>query len=56
MDETIGTQIPEEVVKGGSCNTAAAGYLNGTHPTTVGELKDVNVCFSFIQNSCHNNT
>ena len=54
MDETIGTQIPEEVVKGGSCNTAAAGYLNGTHPTTVGELKDVNVCFSFIHNSCHN--
>ena len=57
VDETIGAQIPEEVVSGGRCNTAAAGYLNGTHPTTVGELKDVNVCFSFANNSCyHNNT
>ena len=56
MDETIGTQIPEEVpVKASSCNTAAAGYLNGTHPTTVGELKDVNVCFSFNHNSCADN-
>ena len=54
MDEAIGTQIPEEVVDSYSCGTNVAGYLNGTHPSTVGELKDVNVCFSF--NCSHNNT
>ena len=43
MDETIGTQIPEEFVDPYSCGTAAPGYLNGTHPSSVGELKDVNV-------------
>ena len=55
MDETIGTQIPEEVVDPHSCGTDASGYLNGTHPSTVGELKDVNVCFSFNHNSCADN-
>ena len=53
MDEAIGTQIPEEVVEYLSCGTHAAGYLNGTHPSTVGELKDVNVCFSSSSNSCY---
>ena len=52
MDEAIGTQIPEEVVDPLSCGTRAAGYLNGTHPSTVGELKDVNVCFSWGSDSC----
>ena len=51
MDETIGTQIPEEVVDPQSCGTYGAGYLNGTHPSTVGELKDVKVCFSYNSDS-----
>jgi len=55
MDEAIGTQIPEEVVDPSSCGTYLAGYLNGTHPSTVGELKDVNVCFSWSSDSCHGN-
>ena len=52
MDEAIGTQIPEEVVFPYRCGTNVAGYLNGTHPSTVGELKDVNVCFSADGYSC----
>ena len=55
MDEAIGTQIPEEYVDPHSCGTIAAGYLNGTHPSTVGELKDVNVCFSFGPDPCWRN-
>ena len=55
MDETIGTQIPEEVVDHHSCGTWAPGYLNGTHPSTVGELKDVNVCFFSYNSSCFYN-
>ena len=56
MDEAIGTQIPEEVVDPKSCGTDAAGYLNGTHPSTVGELKDVKVCFSWDGDSCWRNS
>ena len=55
MDEAIGTQIPEEVVDRYSCGTYLAGYLNGTHPSTVGEFKDVNVCFSWNSDSCYRN-
>ena len=53
MDEAIGTQIPEESVGSYSCGTHGAGYLDGTHPTTVGEMKDVMVCFSFGSDSCY---
>ena len=55
MDEAIGTQIPEEVVVPYKCGTYVTGYLNGTHPSTVGELKDVNVCFNWVGNSCYRN-
>ena len=55
MDEAIGTQIPEGYVDPKSCGTNAAGYLNGTHPSIIGELKDVNVCFSWTGYSCYLN-
>ena len=55
MDEAIGTQIPEEVVVPYKCGTYVTGYLNGTHPSTVGELKDVNVCFNWNSDLCWQN-
>ena len=56
MDEAIGTQIPEEVSYPESCGTNAVGYLNGTHPTTVGGLKDVKVCYSWDEDSCYDHS
>ena len=39
------SKIPEDDVYGNHCNAAAAGWLNGTHPTVLGETVQREVCF-----------
>ena len=38
------------------CGTAASGWLNGAHPTTLGENVIRTVCFSYDGNSCWQST
>ena len=47
FEEPAGTQIPEEIVPWRSCGTYVAGYISkGTHPKTLGEVVNAEVCFS----------
>jgi len=47
FDEPAGTQMPEYIVDYYHCNAYAPGWLNGTHPTILGETVDRNVCFNY---------
>jgi len=53
IEGDAGTRIPEEVVPRLHCNTYASGWLNGRHPTTIGETVETVVCFNYYDNSCH---
>ena len=39
------SKIPEDIVDGNHCNAQAAGWLNGTHPTLIGQTVQREVCF-----------
>ena len=41
------SKIPEDIVYGNHCNAAAAGWLNGTHPTLFGQTVLREVCFHY---------
>ena len=42
-----GTQLTEKQVEPLHCGAFVSGWLNGTHPTTEGEIVDKSVCFHF---------
>ena len=44
------SKIPEDIVYGNHCNALAAGWLNGTHPTVIGQTVQREVCFSYGPN------
>ena len=60
MAEPAGITIPEEPVDMDHCNTYVTGWLNGHHPTTVGETINGKVCFNkfagSVLNSCYEET
>merc|ERR1712226_63102 len=47
MKEPAGTMIPENPVNVNQCGTYSPGWLNGTHPKTVGETVKQTICFNF---------
>ena len=52
MMPPAGTMIPEEVVPKGRCGTHATGWMNGVHPTTLGEEVEREICFNWNGNNC----
>ena len=48
FEEPAGTQIPETIVPYKHCGTYVAGHISKgfTHPITLGEVVDAEVCFS----------
>ena len=50
--EPAGTQMPESPPRYGHCGTAANGWIEGTHPTNVGETKTAYVCFVWTNTNC----
>ena len=59
MEGPAGTKLPEEIIADQHCGTYATGWLNGDHPTTLNEIVDREVCFSYqngSQNPCPRKT
>ena len=54
MMPPAGTMIPEKVVPTGMCGTHAPGWMNGVHPTTLGEEVEREICFNWSGNNCSN--
>ena len=52
MMPPAGTMIPEKVVPTGMCGTHAPGWMNGVHPTTLGEIVERQICFNHGGNDC----
>ena len=51
-----GTKIPEHPVDSEHCHTHTTGWLNGEHPTVVGETVVREVCFNLFGDSCWRHT
>ena len=52
FDSPGGTKIPEHSLEYLHCNTYAPGWLNGTHPTNLGETVERKVCFNYPNHVC----
>ena len=52
MKHPAGTKIPEEVVPMYKCGTHVTGWMNGQHPTVIGEEVKRKICFNWNGNSC----
>ena len=48
-----GTQLPENSIAKRHCGTHATGWLNGAHPTTIGESVSRRVCFYWSSDKCN---
>ena len=53
FDSPGGTKIPEHSLEYIHCNTYAPGWLNGTHPTNLGETVERKVCFNYPNHVCY---
>ena len=49
---SIGGQMPQTCPSTFHCGTRAPGWLNGTHPTALGETSKETVCFHWDNNCC----
>ena len=47
MMQPAGTKIPEGVVPSLKCGTSATGWMNGQHPTAIGEEVERKICFNW---------
>ena len=47
-----GSQLSSNMVANGRCGTYYTSYLNGTHPTRLGERKTATVCYNYYS-SCY---
>ena len=50
--EPAGTMMPESSPGERHCGTGRSGWLNGQHPTELGQEKALEVCFDFVNNIC----
>ncbi|XP_062512438.1 macrophage receptor MARCO-like [Corticium candelabrum] len=50
--DSIGGQMPQTCPPMHHCGTHAPGWLNGTHPTALGETSKETVCFHWNNNCC----
>lgn len=51
-----GARMPTSCVPMNRCNTAASGWLDGSHPTVAEGNVSRKVCFSFMGSCCMTNT
>ena len=49
--EPAGTQLADSSIPHSHCGTNAPGWLNESHPTTLGENVIRNVCFSYVDDN-----
>ena len=56
FQEPAGTQLANSTVSVKHCGTNAPGWLNGAHPSVLGENVIRQVCFSWVGNSCFTST
>ena len=54
--DPAGSQLADSIVPTYHCGTHATGWLNGTHPVTLGENVISQVCFHWSDNPCRWNT
>ena len=52
MMEPAGTKMPEQPPPRYHCGTVATGWLNGSHPSQIGERVTREVCFNWNGNKC----
>ena len=52
MMPPAGTMIPEGVVPSSFCGTHGTGWMNGVHPTTLGEQVVRQICFYYSNDYC----
>ena len=53
FSDNIGGRMPESCPDSvRRCGTLAPGWLNGTHPTVVGQKTAMQVCFYWLQKGC----
>ena len=53
VEESIGTQIPEGIIEQGVCNTMAPSWINGTHPESLYETVEREICFNVGGPACY---
>ena len=51
-----GTRIAEEAPGTYYCGTAYSGWMQGSHPTSLGETVTRTVCFQYGSNTCYMST
>ena len=51
-----GTMIPEEVVPMSKCGSHMTGWMNGVHPTDLGENVWRQICFHWSSHTCYRST
>ena len=56
FSDDIGGKMPESCPPTDRCGTTVTGWLNGTHPSTLGEMVARKVCFHFFENCCAEQT
>ena len=56
FQEPAGTQLADSIVPVRHCGTHATGWLNGAHPSVLGENVIRQVCFNYGGKSCRWNT
>ena len=56
IEGKAGARIPDALVDYCHCNTDATGWINGTHPATVGESVERTVCFNWQPGTCYHQT
>ena len=53
FNASIGGSMPETCPPVNRCGTYAVGWLNGTHPTSVGQNRSETVCFHWNNKCCN---
>ena len=53
MMPPAGIRIPEYAVPYGNCGTHRSGWMNGIHPTILGEQVVRQICFPSSSNTCY---
>ena len=48
--------MPEKAPGAERCGTRSPGWVNGKHPTTAGEQKEVQICFQYFDTTCAEST
>ena len=49
---SAGSQLPEQPIDPFHCGSYQPGWLNGNHPTDIGEGVDSEVCFNYAGSTC----